>query len=93
MAHGLYALLAEYLLSLHEEWADALHHYETNGIAIKSSHAKYQSGQLKDFLAVCKEKRARIAFGNKGSWKQGVRNKGSSLAFTHYSILSCRVIR
>lgn len=49
---------AEYLLSLHEEWADALYDYETNGIAIKASFAKYESGRLKDFLAVCKEKRS-----------------------------------
>lgn len=48
---------AQYLLSLHEEWADALHDYETHGVAVKTSHAKYESGKLRDFLAVCKEKR------------------------------------
>lgn len=37
---------AEYLLALHEEWAEALHSYETNGIAVKSSLAKYESGRL-----------------------------------------------
>lgn len=48
---------AEYLLALHEEWADALHDYETNGIAIKTSHIKQESSKIRDFLAVCKEKR------------------------------------
>lgn len=48
---------AEYLLSLQEEWADALHDYETNGIAIKTSHIKQESSKIRDFLAVCKEKR------------------------------------
>lgn len=48
---------AEYVLALHEEWADALHDYETNGIAIKTSHIKQESSKIRDFLAVCKEKR------------------------------------
>lgn len=48
---------AEYLLALQEEWAEALHEYETNGFAVKTSHAKFESGKVRDFLAVCKEKR------------------------------------
>lgn len=48
---------AEYLLSLHEEWAEALHEYETNGIAIKAGHIKLESTKVRDFLAMCKEKR------------------------------------
>jgi hypothetical protein len=48
---------AEYLLALHEEWAEALHDYETTGIAIKSSHASHEYNQIKSFLALCKEKR------------------------------------
>lgn len=49
---------AEYLLALHEEWADALHDYETDGIAVKASHIKFESSKVRDFLAVCKEKRS-----------------------------------
>jgi hypothetical protein len=48
---------AEYLLALHEEWAEALHEYETNGIAIKAGHIKLESTKVRDFLAMCKEKR------------------------------------
>lgn len=48
---------AEYILALHEEWAEALHDYETDGVAFKYKHAKYESGRLRDFIALCKEKR------------------------------------
>lgn len=48
---------AEYLYSLHEEWAEALHEYETNGIAIKAGNVKLESTKVRDFLAMCKEKR------------------------------------
>ncbi|WP_432745812.1 hypothetical protein ABXJ76_07935 [Methylobacter sp. G7] len=48
---------AEHLLALHEEWAEALYSYETTGIAVKSSHAKFESGKIKNFLSVSKEKR------------------------------------
>jgi hypothetical protein len=49
---------AEYMLGLQEEWADALHDYETDGIAVKASHIKFESSKVRDFLAVCKEKRS-----------------------------------
>ncbi len=48
---------AEYVLALHEEWADALYDYETHGVAVKANHFKLESSKVRDFLAVCKEKR------------------------------------
>jgi len=49
---------AEYLLSLHEEWADALHDYETHGIAVKSTHAKMKTDDIKNLVAISKAKTA-----------------------------------
>lgn len=48
----------EILIDLQEEWADALYDYETHGIAIKKGHDAARSKKLRDFLAVCKEKRS-----------------------------------
>jgi hypothetical protein len=56
---------AEYLLALHEEWAEALHEYETTGIAIKSTHANLEYAQIKSFLALCKEKRTTSDLGDR----------------------------
>jgi len=46
----------QYLLSLQEEWAHALYDYETTGIAIKTTHAKMKSDDLKNLVAVCRTK-------------------------------------
>jgi hypothetical protein len=50
---------AEYLLSLHEEWADALHEYETQGVAIKRNHTLRLETKEKGYMrmaAVLREK-------------------------------------
>lgn len=49
---------AKYLAAKLNEWADALHDYEEIGIAINIKHSKIESTRLRDFLALCKEKRA-----------------------------------
>lgn len=50
---------AEYLLALHEEWADALHDYETLGIAVKRNHTSRNEAKEKGYMrmaAVMREK-------------------------------------
>jgi len=41
---------AEYLLSLHEEWADALYDYETTGVAINRRHLSSQDAKEKGYV-------------------------------------------
>lgn len=41
---------AEYLLALHEEWADALHDYETLGVAVKKNHTNHRESKEKGYI-------------------------------------------
>jgi len=47
---------AEFLLSLHEEWAEALHEYETNGFAIKDGYSKQRNDDLRVLIAMSNQK-------------------------------------
>jgi hypothetical protein len=41
---------AQYLLSLHEEWADALSDYETKGFAVKKNHNLSRADREKSYM-------------------------------------------
>lgn len=47
---------ADWLEAKHAEWDDALHSYETTGMAFKVNHAKEQSIHIKSFIEVSKLK-------------------------------------
>jgi len=56
MGSGKNQTSAEYLLSLQEEWADALHDYETKGFAVKKSHVQDNQQNLRNLLAITRTK-------------------------------------
>jgi len=47
---------AEFILALHEEWAEALHEYETNGIAIKQGHSNQYIKDVRALIATINQK-------------------------------------
>jgi len=57
---------AEFLLALQLEWADALHNYETRGVAVKAGHFRQRDQRRKEFLTFATLIKTRSSTANKG---------------------------
>lgn len=72
---------ADLLLALQEEWAQALHDYETHGVAIKRGRADLRRQEEASLIALSKAMHAATDAGMKAAFTAMVRDKLAALGY------------